>query len=134
MTEKPTSEAPADRQAIKSTMRLTSDQSNGINIDWDRESRTGIPEAVLAESKSNAALLDILAQAIERAHPLLFTRISEQQAKSLSEAVATEIASQLDYHALSNTLLWQLKHSEHWTSSDMQQAFTQTLGLPDFGD
>jgi len=76
--------------------------TNGINFDWHRESRTGVPEAVLAEGKTNDALLDILGQTIQRKHALLFTRINAEQAQHLKNNFDVS----LDYHPQSSTLVY----------------------------
>ncbi len=80
---------------------LSNNGNNGINIDWEREARTSVPEAVFAESKSQQALRDILDAAIERNHPLLFTRMSPEQADYLVSHTKTS----LDYHELSRTMI-----------------------------
>ena len=74
--------------------------SNGIKIDWDRESRTGVAEAVLADSKSIENLRDILGQAIDREHPLLFTRISDDQVAALQ----ADVTVPLDHDPVSRTM------------------------------
>jgi len=75
--------------------------SNDINIDWDRKARTGIPEAVYAQSKSDAQLLEIVQQAAARSHSLLFTRMLQSQ----YDYVASNTNSPLDYDAVSRTLI-----------------------------
>ena len=46
-----------------------------FEIDWERERRTGIPEAVLCASKSASQIEAILAAAVSTGHRLLFTRL-----------------------------------------------------------
>lgn len=53
------------------------------NIDWDRGSRTSLPEVVFAEGKSIEQLLDILEAHVETKTPLLMTRLTETQQLSL---------------------------------------------------
>lgn len=66
-------------------------------LDWEREKRTGVAEAVLCEGKSVAQLESILAAAGERR--LLLTRLDEEKhAKLAAPARAT-----LDYDPLSRT-------------------------------
>ncbi|MEM7269348.1 MAG: nickel pincer cofactor biosynthesis protein LarB [Pseudomonadota bacterium] len=62
-------------------------------IDWDRASRTGIPEAIYCAGKSAPQIDAILAEAADRA--MLLTR--------LSAAKVGELASKLDYDPQSET-------------------------------
>ncbi len=50
-----------------------------INLDFDRESRTGLGEAIFCSGKSNAQLRAILRNIQENDRPMLFTRMSEEQ-------------------------------------------------------
>ncbi len=54
-------------------------------FDWARRQRTGVPEVVLAESKTNAQLLDILDAHEDRDEPLLLTRLTADQIDALSD-------------------------------------------------
>lgn len=56
-----------------------------LRFDWDRGSRTGVGEAVLATGKSLEQLKVITQQADERDQPLLYTRLGATQAAWLSE-------------------------------------------------
>lgn len=66
-------------------------------LDWEREGRTGVAEAVLCEGKSVAQVEAILASAGERR--LLLTRLDEAKHASLDAATR----SALDYDPLSRT-------------------------------
>ena len=50
-------------------------ESGWFEIDWDRERRTGIPEAVLCASKSASQIEAILSAAADAGRRLLFTRL-----------------------------------------------------------
>jgi len=69
-------------------------------FDWNRPSRTGIPEVVLAEYKSDAQLLEIASVAIDKGKTLFFTRLSAVQASVLCTAIEHGIY----YHQQSRTL------------------------------
>jgi len=75
--------------------------SDDINIDWERETRTGVAEAVYAETKSDQQLLEIINQALARSHPLLLTRVRQSQ----YEYLASNSQASLDYDAVSKTLI-----------------------------
>lgn len=66
-------------------------------LDWEREKRTGVAEAVLCEGKSVAQLEGILAEAGERR--LLLTRLDEEKLARL----AAGARARLDYDPLSRT-------------------------------
>ena len=68
-----------------------------FEIDWARERRTGIAEAILCEGKSVAQIEAILASAGDR--PLLLTRLRAEAHASLSEAARHD----LDYDPSSAT-------------------------------
>lgn len=54
-------------------------------FDWDRADRTGIPEVVLAHSKSAQQLLDILQAHVARGQPLLLTRLTDDHMAALQD-------------------------------------------------
>ena len=56
---------------------------NEFEIDWDREARIGLAEAVLCDGKSVEQLAAILAAAGDR--PLLLTRLAADQLALLPE-------------------------------------------------
>lgn len=68
-----------------------------FEIDWERESRTGVAEAVLCEGKSAPQIEAIVAAAGERR--LLLTRLDEAKLAQLPPARRQS----LDYDPLSNT-------------------------------
>ena len=77
-----------------------SEYDNDYRFDWDRQTRTGLPEVVLAEHKSDTQLLEITAAAIEKKQALFFTRVSCAQARSLLAAFSDGVF----YHDESSTL------------------------------
>ncbi len=77
-----------------------SEHDNDYRFDWDRQSRTGLPEVVLAEHKSDTQLLEITAAAIEKGQALFFTRVSCAHAKPLLAAFSDGVF----YHEESSTL------------------------------
>lgn len=68
-----------------------------VRFDWARGGRTGVPEAVFCEGKSDAQLADIAMQATDRSSPVLFTRIAPAQAEEIQKRHA------LDYDPVSRT-------------------------------
>jgi NCAIR mutase (PurE)-related protein len=68
-----------------------------FEMDWERESRTGVAEAVLCEGKSAAQIEAILAAAGERR--LLLTRLDETKLAQLPP----ELRHAIDYDPLSTT-------------------------------
>lgn len=68
-------------------------------IDWEREGRTGVPEAVLCASKSVAQVEAILKEAAMAGRRLLFTRLEP----AAFEALGPECRAMLDYDSLSRT-------------------------------
>jgi len=76
------------------------ERNKDYRFDWNRQSRTGIPEVVLAEHKSDAQLLEIASVAIDEGKTLFFTRLSPVQASAL----CTVIEHGIHYHPESCTL------------------------------
>ncbi len=74
-----------------------------FEIDWEREPRTGVAEAVLCDGKTVAQVEAILAAAGDR--PMLLTRLDEPKHAQLSP----ECRKQLDYDPLSRTAI----HGRH---------------------
>ena len=58
-----------------------------INHDTNRESRTGVPEVILAEPKSNTELVASIQTAVKSNKEVLITRINESQRKSVDQVV-----------------------------------------------
>lgn len=54
-------------------------------IDWDRAQRTGVPEVILAGSKTSDQLRDIVEAHRSRQQPLLLTRLTDRQMGDLSD-------------------------------------------------
>jgi len=75
---------------------------NDVRFDWERATRTGVPEAVLAEGKSVEQILSVLQQARDRGHPVLITRLSAEQ----FQAVRERYDGALDYDPLSRTAIF----------------------------
>lgn len=69
---------------------------NDFTIDWDREARTGLPEAVLCEGKTVGDIAAILDAAGGKR--MLLTRMSEAQRAALTH--------ELDYCPRSKTAFW----------------------------
>jgi hypothetical protein len=68
-----------------------------FQIDWDRERRTGVPEAILCEAKTPAQIDAIVAACSGRR--LLLTRLAE----AVHRALAPQTRSVLDHDPLSRT-------------------------------
>lgn len=68
-------------------------------IDWERERRTGVPEAVLCASKSVAQIEAILREAATVGRRLLFTRLEPP----VFEALAPDCRAMIDYDPVSRT-------------------------------
>ena len=58
-----------------------------VNHDHKRDRRTGIPEVVLAEPKSNSDLVLAINKALDRADTVLTTRIQGHQIKSINQEI-----------------------------------------------
>jgi NCAIR mutase (PurE)-related protein len=70
-----------------------------FQIDWDRERRTGVPEAVFCQGKTPAQIGAIAAAALTEHRRLLFTRLAE----AAHAALPAEVRAALDYDPLSAT-------------------------------
>jgi len=70
-------------------------------MDWDRERRTGVPEAVLCERKSPEQIAAIVAAARAKNRKLFLTRLSA----AAFAALAPDVAGLLDYDPLSATAI-----------------------------
>jgi NCAIR mutase (PurE)-related protein len=70
-------------------------------MDWQREARTGLVEAVLAEGKAAAWIAEIVAAAVQSENRLLLTRL----APSAHAELPAETAQLLDYDAVSQTAI-----------------------------
>ncbi|MDA0789580.1 MAG: nickel pincer cofactor biosynthesis protein LarB [Proteobacteria bacterium] len=74
-----------------------------INLDFDRENRTGLAEAIFCSGKSTTQLLTICRRIIEQNKPMLFTRLD---ADSYAEIEAA-YPSMLDYDPVSRSAIHQ---------------------------
>ena len=74
-------------------------ETKDVNLDFERESRTGLAEAVFCEGKSEYQLKTICEQIVAEARPMLFTRLSIEQFTFLDAADP----GRLDYDAVSRT-------------------------------
>ena len=74
--------------------------SDDVRFDWQRKARAGVPEVVLAESKSIDQLKSIAQQCIGRRHRLFMTRVRPDKAAALAE----QFAQHIHFHAESGTL------------------------------
>jgi len=72
---------------------------NEINLDFDRQNRTGLAEAVFCLSKSDEQLLAICQQINAQDKPMLFTRMSTGQ----YQAIDNEMPGLLEYDPDSGT-------------------------------
>src|SRR5208282_3194823 len=72
-----------------------------FRMDWDRERRTGVPEAVLCERKSPEQIAAIIAATRAENRRLFLTRLSA----AAFAALAPDAAGLLDYDPLSATAI-----------------------------
>jgi NCAIR mutase (PurE)-related protein len=70
-------------------------------LDWGRRARTGLPEAILCEGKSDEQIARILNQAIDRAERLLLTRLAPDRIGILP----ADLRARLDYDPISRTAI-----------------------------
>lgn len=70
-----------------------------VNLDFERESRTGLAEAIFCEVKSLAQMATILGTVLEEDKPMLFTRLTQEQHDHLQELHP----GVLDYDEVSRT-------------------------------
>jgi hypothetical protein len=70
-------------------------------MDWDRESRTGVAEALYATGKSPSCLAGLLERAADEKRRLLVTRLSPEA----FAALPARLSGILDYDALSQTAI-----------------------------
>ncbi len=74
--------------------------TNEVNLDFGRENRTGLAEAVFCQSKSLQQLQDICAQILQADKPMLFTKLESDQFEQLQAGLP---AGFLDYDLISQT-------------------------------
>lgn len=80
---------------------MTNAMATQAIMDWQREARTGLAEAVFANGKSAACIADIVAQAVSGGHRLLLTRLPAAGFAALPAATAAA----LDYDETSQTAI-----------------------------
>jgi hypothetical protein len=73
--------------------------SSEIDLDFEREARIGLEEAIYCAGKSSAQIAAILEAATEREAPLLLTRLDAERLAGLPP----ELAGAVDYCAVSRT-------------------------------
>ena len=73
-----------------------------VNLDFDRESRTGLAEAVFCHGKSIKQLKTICDTLVQEQRSMLFTRLTDQQFEELQETHA----GLLSYDAVSKTAFY----------------------------
>ena len=77
---------------------------NEVNLDFDRENRTGLAEAVFCQGKSLQQLLDICELLDESGKPMLFTKLEAGIFKQLREHLPDGVPDTfLDYDPVSRT-------------------------------
>jgi hypothetical protein len=74
-------------------------ESANIRLDWERETRTGVGEAVLAQSKTLVQLVEIVRMTLERDERLFVTRLCADKAADISIKFPTGF----HYHPPSHT-------------------------------
>jgi len=94
-----------------------------FEIDWARDQRTGLAEAILCEGKSVAQIEAISLAAIEREAPLLYTRMNADQLAGLPE----KVRDKLDYDEASRTAILSMQLPENKTCA----ALIVTAGTSD---
>ncbi len=58
-----------------------------VNIDFDREKRTGCPEVIYCEHKSVKQILEIINSFLEKKRPVMGTRLSPEKAKKIKAKI-----------------------------------------------
>ncbi|MFT4730070.1 MAG: NCAIR mutase (PurE)-related protein [Granulosicoccus sp.] len=97
-----------------------------FNFDWKRQSRTGIPEVVFAESKSDSQLLNIAKQALVSGQELFMTRVFAQQASNLQ----AQLGNTVHYHPESSTAYIGESSLKHSRKDRLQaQSATPRIGI-----
>ena len=74
-------------------------ETKDVNLDFERESRIGLAEAVFCEGKSDHQLKTICETVVKEARPMLFTRLSIEQFEIVNDVQP----GVLDYDAVSGT-------------------------------
>ncbi len=74
-----------------------------VNLDFDRENRTGLAEAIFCSGKSTTQLLTICRRISEQEKPMLFTRLDAEAFADIESA----FPGMLDYDPISHTAIHQ---------------------------
>lgn len=82
-----------------------------VNHDHNRGRRTGIPEVVLAEPKSNKDLILAITRALEQLNSVLVTRIQEYQLEAINEEIVNK-GWKGDFDDFNRTLILSKKEIE----------------------
>lgn len=82
-----------------------------VNHDHNRGRRTGIPEVVLAEPKSNKDLILAITRALEQVNSVLVTRIQEYQLEAINEEIVNK-GWKGDFDDFNRTLILSKKEIE----------------------
>ena len=69
---------------------LASNICDVANLDFERETRCGIPEVVLAEGKETDALVEIVNRYVKEKGRCVISRISEEQTKAVCSSLSPE--------------------------------------------
>ena len=94
-------------------------------LDWEREARTGVAEAVLCEPKTPAQIAAIVEAAATKGARLLLTRLAPAQHDGLPQALRTR----LDFDALSRTAFLGRPHP----GAPVEGALIVAAGTADLG-
>ncbi|MBL6690576.1 MAG: nickel pincer cofactor biosynthesis protein LarB [Pseudomonadales bacterium] len=95
-----------------------------VNLDFDRENRTGLAEAVFCQGKSAAQLETICQTVIDAERSMLFTRLSASQYDYLDE----KFPHKLDYDEVSRTAFHMAR--EHTASVPLAVVTGGSTDLP----
>lgn len=98
---------------------------NDFNLDWQREARTGVAEAVLCEPKTPAQIAAILGEAVVHGGRLLLTRLAPDQ----YGALPAPLQEKLDFDPLSRTAIL----GEPSSDKPIEGALIVAAGTADLG-
>ncbi len=96
-------------------------------LDTNREKRTGIPEAILAEGKSIKALVEIAKAQLQSEGKAIITRLNEAQLESLKKICGTRV--KLEWHE--NARIAILRKGKHKTERSGGKVGIITAGTAD---
>ena len=112
-------------------------KTKDVLLDFERESRTGLAEAVFCEGKSDQQLKTICELVVNEARSMLFTRLSTEQFETVNEMQP----GVLDYDAVSGTAFHLSRESKYKVpiaivtggSSDLPVALESSRTLAFYG-